>query len=116
MECEHDNVSSPNLSKKLTNSFSFSGKSVYDGVFSGPRKVISRVEEDFGEILGGGSSSIPVLDVPELKESKISVDVNSSKLDYSKIFGGFGDFGFGVSHEELPVKPKKRESRIEEAG
>ncbi|XP_031261201.1 auxilin-like protein 1 isoform X1 [Pistacia vera] len=113
---EYHKVSSPTLSKKLTNSFSFGGKSIYDGVFSGPRKVVSRVEEDYGEIFSGTSScSIPILDVPELNERKISVDVNSSKLDYSKIFGGFGEFDFGVSHEELPVKPKKRDSCIEEA-
>lgn len=113
---EYQKVSSPILSKKLANSFSFSGQSVYDGVFSGQRKDVSPVEEDYGEIFGGsGGCSIPILDVPELNERKISVDVNSSKLDYSKIFGGFGEFNLGISHEELHVKPKNRDSCIEEA-
>lgn len=115
---EYQKVSSAPFSKKLTNrhSHSFSGTSIYDGVFSGPMKVASYVEEDYGEIFGGSrSSSIPVLDVPELNERKITVDVKSSKLDYSKIFGGFREFDFAVSHEELSGKSKKKDSFVQEA-
>lgn len=80
---------------------------MYDGVFGGQSKLGSRVE-DYGEIFGGGAgSSIPVLDVPELNQRKFSVDVSTSKLDYSNIFAGFGDFDFAVSHEELIAKPTR---------
>ncbi|XWS25791.1 hypothetical protein CRYUN_Cryun27aG0097800 [Craigia yunnanensis] len=93
------------FSKKLSNGHSFNGKNMYDGVFGCQSKVGSRLE-DYVEIFGSGSgSSIPVLDVPELNGRKFSVDVSSSKLDYSNIFGGFGDFDFAVSHEELIAKP-----------
>lgn len=115
---EYQKVSSASFSKKLTkrHSHSFSGTSIYDGVFSGPMKVASYIEEDYGEIFGGSrSSSIPVLDVPELNERKITVDVKSSKLDYSKIFGGFREFDFAVSHEELSGKSKKKDSFVQEA-
>ncbi|XWS14555.1 hypothetical protein CRYUN_Cryun35bG0020000 [Craigia yunnanensis] len=102
------------FSKKLSNGHSFNGKKMYDGVFGGQSKVGSRVE-DYSEIFGGGSgSSIPVLDVPELNERKFSVDVSSSKLDYSNIFGGFGDFDFAVSHEEFiaePTRDKKKPAK-----
>lgn len=112
---EYQKVSSAAFSKKLMNGRSFGGTNIYDGVFSGPMKVGSRIEEDFGEIFGGAtSSSIPVLDVPELNERKVYVDVNSSKLDYSKIFGGFGGFDYALTHEEISVKSKKRDTCIRE--
>ncbi|KAG4193716.1 hypothetical protein ERO13_A06G008850v2 [Gossypium hirsutum] len=95
------------FSKKLSNGHSFNGKSLYDGVFGGQTKVGSAVE-DYAEIFGGGSgSSIPFLDVPELNQRKFSVEVSSSKLDYSNIFGGFGDVDFAVSHEEFVAKPNR---------
>lgn len=100
------------FSKKLTNSHSF-GKSIYDGVFSSVSAVKTDprgFDEDYGEIFGGSArsrSSIPMLDLPELNERKVSVDVNSSRLDYSKIFGGFEDFDLASSHEQLFVSNKK---------
>ncbi|CAN6722233.1 unnamed protein product [Malus baccata var. baccata] len=101
------------LSQKLSN-----GLSIYDGVFSSAAaskfkgsSFSSRVD-DYGEIFGGsGASSIPVLDVPELRERKASVDVRSSKLDYANVFGGFGDSDFAVPYEELFAEPKKKERR-----
>ncbi|OMO87550.1 hypothetical protein CCACVL1_08940 [Corchorus capsularis] len=96
------------FSKKLSNGHSFNGKNMYDGVFGGGQSKVGSRVEDYAEIFGGGSgASIPVLDVPELTERKFSVDVSSSKLDYSKIFGGFGDFDFAVSHEEFIAKPTR---------
>ncbi|PQM36072.1 auxilin-like protein 1 [Prunus yedoensis var. nudiflora] len=107
--------SSVALSQKLSN-----GHSIYEGVFSSPASKFkvsaftSRVE-DYTEIFGGSGasrgSSIPVLEVPELHERKASVDVRSSKLDYSNVFSGFGDSDFGVPYEELFVEPKKRGTR-----
>lgn len=94
---------------------------MYDGVFAAPSKFgvpnfSSRVE-DYREIFGGSEasrgSSIPFLDVPELTEGKISVDVRSSQLDYSKIFGGFGDSTFAVHYEELSGEPNKRKKSEE---
>lgn len=107
--------SSVTLSKKLTSRHSFSGQSAYDGVFAGPAKfgapAFSSRVEDYSEIFSGSGasrgSSIPILEVPELNEPKISVDVGSSKLDYSKIFGGFGDSDFAVPFEELQDDPKR---------
>ncbi|KAK1550755.1 hypothetical protein Q3G72_024207 [Acer saccharum] len=114
-------TSAATFSKKLTNSHSFGGNSIYDGVFSSNipavKKSGSRMEENFGEIFGGGSagSSIPILDVPELNERKVAVDVNSSRLDYSMIFGGFGELDFASSHEQLfATKPKQRDTFAEE--
>ncbi|XVF36077.1 hypothetical protein REPUB_Repub19eG0027200 [Reevesia pubescens] len=102
------------FTKKLSNGHSFNGnKNMYDGVFGGggvgQSKLVGARVEDYAEVFGGGSSgsSIPVLDVPELNERKFSVDVSSSKLDYSNIFGGFGDFDFAVSHEEVIAKPTR---------
>ncbi|KAK8513955.1 hypothetical protein V6N13_005132 [Hibiscus sabdariffa] len=107
----HRASAAPAFTKKLTNGHSFNGKSMYDGVFAGQTKPGSRVE-DYAEIFGGGSgSSIPFLDVPELNQRKFSVDVSSSKLDYSNIFGGFGDFDFAVSHEEFVAKPTRDKKR-----
>lgn len=108
-------ASSVALSQKLSN-----GHSIYDGVFSSPASKFkvsafsSRVE-DYTEIFGGSGasrgSSIPVLEVPELHERKASVDVRSSKLDYSNVFSGFGDSDFGVPYEELFAESKKRGTR-----
>ncbi|KAE8712578.1 Ornithine carbamoyltransferase isoform 1 [Hibiscus syriacus] len=103
------------FTKKLSNGHSFNGNNMYDGVFGGQSKAGSKVE-DYAEIFRGGSgSSIPFLDVPELNQRKFSVDVSSSKLDYSNIFGGFGGFDFAVSHEEefvaKPTRDKKRPAK-----
>ena len=113
-------ASSLAFSKKFSNGHSFAGNSIYDGVFATaaptPSKFTvpnfsSRVE-DYREIFGGTEasrgSSIPFLEVPELNERKISVDVRSSKLDYSKIFGGFGDSNFAVPYQEFSSEPNKR--------
>ncbi|KAL5558010.1 hypothetical protein UlMin_034221 [Ulmus minor] len=113
-------ASSVSFSKKLSNSHSFAGASIYDGVFPAPSKFrgsnSSRVE-DYSEIFGGAEasrgSSIPFLEIPELNERKISVDVRSSALDYSNIFGGFGDSDFAVRYEELVVEPNKRKKSEE---
>ncbi|KAB2619593.1 auxilin-like protein 1 [Pyrus ussuriensis x Pyrus communis] len=112
-------ASSVALSQKLS-----SGHSIYDGVFSSAAaskfnvSTFSSRVDDYSEIFGGsvasrGGSSIPVLEVPELHERKASVDVRSSKLDYSNVFGGcgFGDSDFAVPYEELFAEPKKKERR-----
>ncbi|KAB2628126.1 auxilin-like protein 1 [Pyrus ussuriensis x Pyrus communis] len=112
-------ASSVVLSQKLS-----SGHSIYDGVFSSAAaskfnvSTFSSRVDDYSEIFGGsvasrGGSSIPVLEVPELHERKASVDVRSSKLDYSNVFGGcgFGDSDFAVPYEELFAEPKKKERR-----
>lgn len=97
---------------------------MYDGVFSAPSSKLrapsfsSRVQ-DYGEIFGGPeasrASTIPFLDVPALNGRSISVDVRSSKLDYSTVFGGFGGLDFAVSYEELVSEPKKRKGFSEKA-
>lgn len=99
------------LSQKLS-----TGHSIYDGVFSSaPAKFtvssFSSTLDDYREIFGGGgASSIPVLEVPELNERK--VDVRSSQLDYSNVFGGFGDSDFAVPYEKLFDEPKmQKETR-----
>ncbi|KAL6215867.1 hypothetical protein ACLB2K_015293 [Fragaria x ananassa] len=100
-------TSSVTLSQKLS-----TGHSIYDGVFSSaPAKFtvssFSSRLDDYREIFGGGgASSIPVLEVPELNERK--VDVRSLQLDYSNVFGGFGDSDFAVPYEKLFDEPKKR--------
>ncbi|KAG2698580.1 hypothetical protein I3760_07G157500 [Carya illinoinensis] len=110
-------ASSPTLSKKLPTGRSFSSKSVYDGVFSAPSSKFgtpsfsSRVL-DYREIFGGSEasrgSSIPFLEVPELNGRDVEVDARGTKLDYSKVFGGFGELDCAVSYEELVSEPKKR--------
>ncbi|KAL6216166.1 hypothetical protein ACLB2K_009392 [Fragaria x ananassa] len=99
------------LSQKLS-----TGHSIYDGVFSSaPAEFtvssFSSTLDDYREIFGGGgASSIPVLEVPELNERK--VDVRSSQLDYSNVFGGFGDSDFAVPYEKLFDEPKmQKETR-----
>ncbi|XP_062098810.1 auxilin-like protein 1 [Humulus lupulus] len=102
--------------KKLSNGHSFSGNTIHDGVFAAPPKFsvpnFSTGVEDYREIFGGSEtslgSSIPFLEVPELNEPKISVDVRSSNLDYSNIFGGFGDSNFAVPYEEFSRETNKR--------
>ncbi|XP_050366445.1 auxilin-like protein 1 [Argentina anserina] len=102
-------TSSASLSQKLS-----TGHSVYDGVFSSaPSKLtvssFSSTLQDYREIFGAAAaSSIPVLEVPELNEQKSSVDVRSSKLDYSNVFGGFADSDFAVPYDELIAEPKKK--------
>ncbi|PON54949.1 DnaJ domain containing protein [Parasponia andersonii] len=108
------------FSEKLSNGHGLAGNSIYDGVVGPPPSskfsvpnFSSRVE-DYREIFGGGSkaasrgSSIPFLEVPELNEPKITVDFRSSKLDYSKIFGGFGDSNFAVPYQEFSSEPNKK--------
>ncbi|KAL3734181.1 hypothetical protein ACJRO7_023517 [Eucalyptus globulus] len=110
----------PPLARKLASGRSFGGTSVYDGVFAGAGKCgatrASSRSEDYAEIFGGSSgdarrSSIPVLQFPGLHERKAAVDVRRSKLDYSRIFGGFGDLGGDVaSYEELVNEHAERRS------
>lgn len=68
--------------------------------------------QDYGEIFGGSGASIPVLDVPELNESEMVVDVLSSKLNYSNIFGGSAEFDFAASHEQLLAKPEMEKKYV----
>ncbi|GLT40120.1 hypothetical protein SLA2020_142760 [Shorea laevis] len=106
---EYRRGSTTAFAKILPNGHSFNGRSIYDGVFGGRRESGRSGVADYGEIFGGSGASIPVLDVPELNESKMVVDVRSSKLDYSKVFGGVSEFDFAASHEELNAKPKMGE-------
>lgn len=108
------------FSRKMTNrshshSLSFSANAVYDGVFSSPANTKSSPLVDYGEIfrgsVGPSPSSIPFLDVPELNVGKVKVDVRSSKLDYSSVFGGFGACDFAVTPSEVIVKPERKERR-----
>ncbi|XP_019458164.1 PREDICTED: auxilin-like protein 1 isoform X1 [Lupinus angustifolius] len=101
------------LSKKLSNGYGVSGRSAYDGVFAAPVKLrapsFSSRLEDYREVFGSfGASSIPVLEVPELKERKKNDDVRHSKLDYSKVFGGFGNIEAAMPFEELIDEPKHK--------
>ncbi|CAL0322390.1 unnamed protein product [Lupinus luteus] len=101
------------LSKKLSNGYGVSGRSAYDGVFAAPVKLrassFSSRLEDYREVFGSfGASSIPVLEVPELKERKKNDDIRHSKLDYSKVFGGIGNLEAAVPFEELIREPKHK--------
>lgn len=116
-------ASSATISKKLSSGRSFSSKSIYDGVFSTPSSkfgapnVSSRIQ-DYSEIFGEASRacSIPILDIPALNERNVSADdagadadaARSSKLDYSNVFGGFEEFDYAVSYEELISESKKK--------
>nr|XP_023899197.1 auxilin-like protein 1 isoform X1 [Quercus suber] len=112
-------ASSATISKKLSSGHSFSSKSIYDGVFSAPSSkfgapnISSRIQ-DYSEIFGEASRacSIPILDIPTLNERNVSADdadaARSSKLDYSNVFGGFEEFDYAVSYEELISEPKKK--------
>lgn len=113
------------FSRKMTNrthshSLSFSANAVYDGVFSSPANTKSSPLVDYGEIfrgsVGPSPSSIPFLDVPELNVGKVKVDVRSSKLDYSSVFGGFGACDFAVTPNEVIVKPERKERRSRRKG
>lgn len=111
------------FSRKMTNrshshSLSFSANAVYDGVFSSPAATTTTARSsplvDYGEIFRGSApspSSIPFLDVPELNVGKVKVDVRSSKLDYSSVFGGFGACDFAVTPDEVIVKPLKEKKK-----
>ncbi|CAN0872485.1 Auxilin-like protein 1 [Linum grandiflorum] len=82
------------------------GKHEY-GMFSGPMKLGPRVE-DYREIFEcSGTSSIPVLDVPELNERRASVEPRSSRLDYSKIFGGLGEADIAMPYDNLISRAEK---------
>lgn len=106
--------------KKFSNGYGVSGKSAYDGVFASPIKFkapsLSSSFEDYCEIFGGSEaslgSSIPVLEVPELNERKNLLDIRRSKLDYSKVFAGFGDLDTAVPYQELfaELEHKKKDS------
>ncbi|KAL1210152.1 Auxilin-like protein 1 [Cardamine amara subsp. amara] len=104
------------FSRKLSrnsHSLSFSANAVYDGVFASPVNSKSSLV-DYGEIFRGSGpspSSIPFLDVPELNIGKVKVDVRSSKLDYSSVFGGFGACDFSVTPKELIIKSEKKRNR-----
>ncbi|KAI4332057.1 hypothetical protein L6164_016996 [Bauhinia variegata] len=105
------------LPKKLSNS------STYDGIFATPIKFrapnLSSKLDDYCEIFGGSGvsfgSSIPILEIPLLDERKILDDIQRSKLEYSKVFGGFGNLDTAVPYEELFVEPKKVDSFPKEA-
>ncbi|KAK4257960.1 hypothetical protein QN277_007480 [Acacia crassicarpa] len=65
--------------KTFSNGYGVLGKSAYNGVFASPVKFrapsLSSSFQDYYEIFGGSEaslgSSIPVLQVPELNETKI---------------------------------------------
>ncbi|CAH2067387.1 unnamed protein product [Thlaspi arvense] len=105
--------------EKMSNrshSLSFSANAVYDGVFSSPANTKSPLV-DYGEIFRGSGpspSSIPFLDVPELNGGKLKVDVRSSKLDYSSVFGGFGACDFSVTPKEVIIKSERKTSKNED--
>ncbi|KAL0360655.1 UNVERIFIED_CONTAM: Auxilin-like protein 1 [Sesamum radiatum] len=95
-----------------TNVLSF--KNPYEGVLlsSNGGKGNSFEGHEYAEIFSG-SSSIPVLDLSGLDERVGSGDCRSYKLDYSNIFGGFGNDDVAVPYEELfNGSAKKTKSRI----
>ncbi|XP_058725316.1 auxilin-like protein 1 isoform X2 [Vicia villosa] len=104
------------LTKKLPNGLGVSGRSAYDGVFATPVKLRApsfSQFDDYNEIFGssGASSSIPILELPELNERRIVTDdVRHSKLDYTKVFGGFENLDTAVPFEELVAKPREKGS------
>ncbi|PIN21705.1 Auxilin-like protein and related proteins containing DnaJ domain [Handroanthus impetiginosus] len=86
---------------KAFSSTSFSLKNPYDDiVFSKGGGKTKFGAHEYAEIFSG-SSSIPVLDLSCLDERVGSGDGQSSKLDYSNIFGGLRDDDVGVPYEEL---------------
>ncbi|CAK9176385.1 unnamed protein product [Ilex paraguariensis] len=103
-----ESLSRPLHRRKLSNanSFSFSAKNAYDGVFGCPPKLGApnnkpRVQE-YSEIFGGSrGSSIPILEVPALDEANVSADFRRSKVDYSKVFCDFRNEDVSVSYDEL---------------
>ncbi|XP_009759091.1 auxilin-like protein 1 [Nicotiana sylvestris] len=105
-----ESLSRPLHRRKLSsaNGFSFSAKQhPYDDVFAQKKfgaPVFSSGAPDYSEIFGGSrGSSIPVLDLSGLDDTKISDDCrsSSSKLDYSNIFGGFCEEDIAVPYDEL---------------
>ncbi|KAJ6405795.1 hypothetical protein OIU84_013709 [Salix udensis] len=118
---EHRQVSSVSAAAPFSNKFShgrgYGGKHVYDGVFSGGGgavKLGARVV-DYREIFGGNAATaslIPILDVPDLNENSKVSSFGAERVDYDKIFGGFGDADFGLLHEEFSATPKKVKSSI----
>ncbi|KAK7291199.1 hypothetical protein RIF29_06151 [Crotalaria pallida] len=111
---EFGGAATATLSKKLSNAYA--GRSPYDGVFAAPVKLrppsfASRLE-DYREVFGSsGASSIPVLELPELNERKKIDDVRRSKLDYSTVFGGFGNLEAATPFEELIAEPKPKHKK-----
>ncbi|GKU85329.1 hypothetical protein SLEP1_g9 [Rubroshorea leprosula] len=104
---EYRRRSTSGFPKGLRNGHSsFNGRGIFNGLFDYRRDSGRVVVQDYGEIFGGAGASIPVLDVPEVNESEMLVDVLSSKLNYSNIFGGSAEFDFAASHEQLLSKPK----------
>ncbi|XP_047160467.1 auxilin-like protein 1 [Vigna umbellata] len=107
------------LTKKLSNGYGVSGRSAYDGVFAAPIKLraptFSSQFEDYREIFGAAGaslgSSIPILELPELNESKKKIDdVGRSRVDYSTVFGGFGSLDAAVPFEEIVAEPVEKDS------
>ncbi|GMH04170.1 hypothetical protein Nepgr_006009 [Nepenthes gracilis] len=111
------------LSKKLSNGNGhgngLSSRHVYDDVFSAPPKLksssfSSRV--DYSEIFAPSSSnvpqttSIPVLDLPDVDEREYFVRHRGSRLDYTGIFGDSGDDCFSLPCELLCDDSKKVKS------
>lgn len=115
-----ESLSRPSQRRKLpsaTNGVSFSAKNAYDDVFSGPPNkrgaAPSRAVWDYAEIFGASrASSIPVLDLSVLEDRAggSGEDVRSSKLDYSMIFGGFGDEDIALPYEDVVAKRAKQRS------
>lgn len=106
------------LTKKLSNGLGVSGRSAYDGVFATPIKLRApsfSQFDDYNEIFGssGAPSSIPILELPELNERRtVTDDVRHSKLDYSKVFGGFENLDTAVPFEELVANPREKGSSV----
>ncbi|XP_024009141.1 auxilin-like protein 1 isoform X2 [Eutrema salsugineum] len=104
------------FSRKMSNrthSLSFSANAVYDGVFASPASTKSPLV-DYSEIFrasGPSPSSIPFLDVPELNGGKVKVDVRSSNLDYSSVFGGFGACDFAFTPKEVIIKSPRKTAK-----
>ncbi|CAL1384175.1 unnamed protein product [Linum trigynum] len=105
---ESQQASPAAYAKKLADGGRYSGgKHEYDGLFTGPMKLGSTVE-DYREIFGRSeTSSIPMLDVPELNEQKAAVEPRGSRPDYAKIFGGFGEADFAMPYDELISRGEK---------
>ncbi|XP_027329801.1 auxilin-like protein 1 isoform X2 [Abrus precatorius] len=106
------------LTKKLSSGYGVSGRSAYDGVFATPIKLratsFTSQFDDYREIFAGSGaslgSSIPILELPELHERKTMDDVRRSRLDYSKVFGGFENLDAAVPFEELVAEPNENNS------
>ncbi|CAK8562240.1 unnamed protein product [Lathyrus sativus] len=103
------NKVSVTLPKKISNGTFSSTKTLYDDVYGGPPKFtassISPRFEDYGEIFSSfhaaRSSSIPVLDLPEVDAGEVFFDFRRNAFDYAEVFGGSGGLDFWCSHEDL---------------